>query len=409
MARRDTSSPSSIAEYLDVSADQAALLECVATLAKGPLAERAESCDRDALFPAESFADLAQAGVLKAAVPRDWGGHGLGPGRQTALILWMLTKSIASADLSLARCWEGHCNAMCLLAGVANDGQKRRWFEGVVERGEIWAAWSGEPQNRKPGQSAIGTNVTEVPGGYRITGSKVFATGATGVDWAVLLVSTAGPGGARHATGSLDSQLLLCCDLSDPTVESDDSWWDPIGMRATVSHKVIFNDTFIPAEQSIGMPGVYLRDHWQARFTPHYAASFLGAAEGAYQEAMSYVEARQKFDDPYIQHRIAEMRMDIDTAHLWLSHTARLWAGDHRQQAEITGIQTRLLVERLAVAAVQNAIHICGARSLNRPSRLERIFRDLSFYVRHDSADHLLATIGKVALGSGHDVSFFRK
>ena len=48
------------------------------------------------------------------------------------------------------------------------------------------------------------------------------------------------------------------------------------------------------------------------------------------------------------------------------------------------------------------------SRCLNRPSPLERIYRDLSFYVRHDNDDHILATIGKEALGQAHDPSFYK-
>ena len=74
---------------------------------------------------------------------------------------------------------------------------------------------------------------------------------------------------------------MMACNLSDPTVEIDTSWWDPIGMRATVSHLVHFRSTFIPDEDLIGYPGQYLKEGWQTCFIPHYAATFLGAAEAA--------------------------------------------------------------------------------------------------------------------------------
>ncbi|HXW24566.1 MAG TPA: hypothetical protein VEK73_07460, partial [Xanthobacteraceae bacterium] len=53
-------------------------------------------------------------------------------------------------------------------------------------------------------------------------------------------------------------------------------------------------------------------------------------------------------------------------------------------------------------------IRACGARSLIKPSPIERIYRDLGFYVRHDSDDQVLATIGRGVLGEGADTSFFR-
>ena len=136
--------------------------------------------------------------------------------------LWMVTKGLARADLSLARCWEGHANAMTLIDGEGNDDQKQRWFSGVIERGETWACWSGEPQTLTPGQTRrYGTTVERASGGYVINGSKVFATGAGGVTHAVLLVSMAGPGAARHGNGAADALLMLACELPHPRVRFD--------------------------------------------------------------------------------------------------------------------------------------------------------------------------------------------
>ena len=149
-----------------------------AGLACGRFAARADRYDREASFPAEDFADLFRAGLLGAAVPRSHGGHGLGPDAGL-FTLWMITKELAKADMALARCWEGHVNSQMLLTALGDARQKDRWFHGIVERGEIWAAWSGEPQSRIPGQTArFGTVVREARGGYLVDGTKVFATSA---------------------------------------------------------------------------------------------------------------------------------------------------------------------------------------------------------------------------------------
>src|SRR5262245_35717046 len=210
-----------------LDSEQQRLIESVAGLAQ-EFARRAAGYDETASFPAADFDDLFAAGLHAPAIPREHGGLGLGPYRGDIFTLWMMTKEIAKADLSLARCWEGHVNSLVLLDGMANDEQKARWFEGVVTRGDKWVAWSGEPQARKPGESLrFGTNVEKVEGGYQVDGNKVFSTSAGGAQWAILLVNTAGPGGVRHTSASLETQLLMACDLSDPSVEIDSSWWDP--------------------------------------------------------------------------------------------------------------------------------------------------------------------------------------
>lgn len=376
-------------------------------LARASFASRADRYDREAIFPSENVADLVAAGLHAPTIPREYGGLGLGPHCGDPLSLWMMTSAIARVDLSMARCFEGHANALVIVDGLGTDDQKARWFPDVVENGRLWVAWSGEPPAPAPGEPArFGTQVREVAGGYVVTGSKVFCSSAGGADMAILLVSKSGPGGARHSENP-DDLLLLACDLSDPTVTTDGSWWDPLGMRATVSHLVHFDDTFIPANHEIGTPGQYLREGWQTRFIPQYAASFLGAAEGAYAYALTSIARQKKQEDPFVQQHIGQMSINLETARLWLAHVARLWQTEPAA-AELAGSRARHVIEHLAKDTVERCIRACGARSLNRPSPVERIYRDLSIYVRHDNDDHNLAMIGKSLLGEDYDASFYK-
>ncbi|GAA3613658.1 acyl-CoA dehydrogenase family protein [Nonomuraea rosea] len=391
-----------------LDADKQELLHRAGQIAR-TCAERADHYDRTAQFPADDFDDLFAAGLNAPTVPREHGGLGLGPLSRDTLTLWLVTKELAKADLSLGRCWEGHANALVLVDALASAEQKRRWFDGVVSRGEKWVGWSGEPQAPKPGEKRrFGTSVVRDDGAWVVTGSKVFATSATGAQWAILLVDTEGPGGARHAPDGRDSLLMLACDLSDPSVSVDDSWWDPIGMRATVSHLVRFDGTRLPDANVIGAPGAYLREGWQTAFIPHYAASFLGAAEAAYEYALKYVIRQDKVADPYVQHRVGSMAVDVESAYLWLRHVATLWDTGNREEARLAGSRARHVVEHLALRTVDNCVRVCGARSLIRPSPVERILRDLTFYVRHDNDDQVLATIGRALLGQEHDASFYK-
>jgi alkylation response protein AidB-like acyl-CoA dehydrogenase len=394
---------------LDLAPDSDLLLERTGKLARERFAERADGYDREATFPLEDFEDLYAAGLHAPTVPKEHGGLGLGPLGGDTFTLWMMTKELAKADLSLARCWEGHTNSLLLIDALGSEEQKARWFEGVVERGERWVAWSGEPRAAKPGERRYGTTVTPLQGGWIVEGSKVFATSASGADWAILLVSTAGPGGARHGDGDVaDELLMLACDLSDPTVKVDGSWWDPTGMRATVSHLVRFERTFLPRSRLLGTPGAYLRDGWQTAFVPHYAASFLGAAESAYDYALEYLKNQDKGGDPYVQQRVARMSINVDTAHLWLRHVAQLWDEGRWEEARLAGSRARHLIEHLAEETLHHCIRSCGARCLIRPSPVERVLRDLTFYLRHDNDDQILATIGKALLGQHFDPAFHK-
>src|SRR5262245_9927214 len=223
-----TTSPAAVNqtyELLDLNVEQQELINRVAVLARENFAARTAHYDETATFPTEDFDDLFRAGLHAPVVPKEYGGLGLGPYTGDVFTLWMMTKEIARADMSLARCWEGHVNSLVLLDCMSTEEQKSRWFKSVVERGEKWVAWSGAPQARKPDEAIrFGTTVEKVDGGFIINGNKVFATSAGGAQWAILLVNTAGPGGVRHAAAeNIDTVLMMACNLSDPSVEIDTS------------------------------------------------------------------------------------------------------------------------------------------------------------------------------------------
>ena len=200
----------------DFASARSSYVERVRDLATKLFAGRAAGYDEAAAFPVEDFDDLFQAGLHSPCVPERYGGLGLGPGHD-ALALWLMTVELARADMSLARCWEGHVNSQVLIAALGNEEQKNRWFEGIVSRGELWVAWSGEPQASVPGQkAAFGTSLESVPGGYILRGTKAYATSAGHARRAILLVNAAGPGGARHATDSADQLFLLGLTWGNP-------------------------------------------------------------------------------------------------------------------------------------------------------------------------------------------------
>jgi len=377
-------------------------------LVQDEFASRANQYDTLYSFPKENFQSLFECGFMAPTVSEEFGGMGLGNNHGNIRTLWAMTIEIAKADMSTARCWEGHNNALMLLDNLGTYSQKEKWFSGVVERGEIWSVWSGEPLLKVPGQDQkFGTTVTKTTNGYLINGSKIFCSSAPGASWANLLVNTAGSGGARHANGSSETVIMLACDLSDPSVSFDDTWWKPIGMRGSTSYHVKFDNTLIPFENQIGEPGQFLIDEWQTRWIPQYAATFLGGAEAAYEYTLAYIESQQRKSDPYVQHRIGKMAINLQSAHLWLDYVAGLWDEGKIDTAKSTGNMVRYQVEQMVMQTVEHAVHICGARALIQPSPLERILRDVSLYTRHDDDDQLLATIGKCLLGQSHDRSFF--
>ncbi|HEY9476330.1 MAG TPA: acyl-CoA dehydrogenase family protein [Mycobacteriales bacterium] len=180
-----------------------------------------------------------------------------------------------------------------------------------------------------------------------------------------------------------------------------------MGLRATVSHLVRFDRTFLPEANLIDAPGAYPRQNWQTAFVPHHAASFLGAAEAAYDHAVDHVLGQGKTADPYVQQRVGAMAVNVETSLRWLRHVATLWDAGRRAEAQQAGARARHLVEHLALRTADDCVRACGARVLVRPSPVARILGGLTFYARHDNDDRILATIGRSVLGHSHDISFY--
>ncbi len=112
----------------DLASDNGMVVERAAKLARERFAERAAGYDRAAAFPAEDFEDLFAAGLHAPTVPSEHGGLGLGPLGGDTFALWMITKELAKADLSLARCWEGHANSLLLIDALGTERQKAEWW-----------------------------------------------------------------------------------------------------------------------------------------------------------------------------------------------------------------------------------------------------------------------------------------
>lgn len=378
---------------------QQQLVNTAEELARG-FAQRAARYDEELAFPAENFAELRAHGFLTQTIPEQYGGLGLGIDNGDPLTQWLITKAIAKGDSSTGQCQQVHNNTVSLIALLGTEEQKRRYLPAVVQDGALCTAYGSEPPMVTLGQRATTTTTVarRVSGGYVINGQKYYGTSAGAVRYALLAVMLEG---ARDA---MDGIILPVIEADTPGVTVEPQWWShATGMRATVSHLVKFHDVFVREDELLGNPGDYLRFGIQAKLLPQFASNFVGCAEAAYEFALVYLRSKGKLADPYVQHHVAEMRMAIQTMTLWLYHTAWLWQQQQTAQAQLAAHMYRVVAEEQALNVVQLAIKACGASATMNHYPLERIHRDLTFYVRHENADNLKATVGKAELGTEYD------
>lgn len=376
------------------------LLKTVETLSER-IFTRAAQYDRDNAFPAEDFADLRANGLLAASIPQEYGGLGLGIDNGDPLTLWLITKTVARGNPSTGQCFQVHTNMLQLISVLGTQEQKQKYFPQVVNEGAICSGWGSAPGLFSAGTKGgpYPVEAKKVDGGYVINAYKEYCTNAGATRFATLVCTVEG------FTNPLDGLQCLIVPTAAKGIRIVPEWWQASGMRATVSHAVQFTDVFVPDSDVLGEPGAYGREQFQARLHPQFASNFVGAAEWVYSFAVDYVKEHHKDTDPYVQHHIARAKIAIELANMQLRHVAETWLKEDKTQAALASNMYRHFAEECLHQVIEHALRACGSRALMHHYPLDRVVRDMTFYMRHENDDAILANIGRSLLGMQADLA----
>src|SRR5262249_17189573 len=132
---------------------------------------RAARYDAEAAFPLENYRDLHAAGLLGLTVPQAYGGAGADP-LTYALCMIELAKGCSATALT----FNMHSTVMAIVDTIASDEQKRRVFDEVVQGGKLVASLGSEPGSSFRERYIVQTRFEPVDGGYRVKGTKHFAS-----------------------------------------------------------------------------------------------------------------------------------------------------------------------------------------------------------------------------------------
>lgn len=362
----------------DLSFDAVALARGVAMGA----ARRARDLDHDGAFPAQDVADLARAGLLAAPVPRHEGGRGLGeePG---SVDLCDVLRLVGSGSLPLGRVYEGHVNALQLVARHGRPAQRARFFADAMQ-GHLFGVWNTEA----PGSGLV---MEEGLDGVRLTGAKTFATGTGFVTRA--LVTARGPEGG--------APVMLVADL-DRGARADLSAWRAHGMRASATGTLDFTGLVMGPDAVLGGPDDY---HAQPHFSGgawRFAAVQLGGIEAVLDAWRAHLRRTGRGDDPHQLARLGEGAMAAETARLWVERAAEIVSGEVLESDRIVAYVNlaRIAVERAGLEVLQLAQRSVGLQGFLRDHPLERLGRDLATYLRQPAPDRALTMAARDVLAS---------
>lgn len=356
------------------------------------IAASATERDTQRRYPTDEYESLRNIGFWRLSVPTEYGG--LGFGYQTLI---SAAHIVAAADGSLGQLPQNHFNTVERIVLFGDDEQRARIL-GRVAGGAVLGNASAEPRERPPGEAA--TLLRRDGIGYRLTGRKVYATGALLSD--VIAVQ------ARDESGAA---LLVLVDRTAPGVTIEDDW-SGFGQRTTASGTTILAD--VPVA-----PGDVLRAGADPR--PTYRASAqsqllhcsidAGIADGALTAAVGLAGevhggrgsgAVDFADDVLGVTKLGELWIVVQTARALIQQSAQrldeLGAHstlDHVLQAFYSVTAAKVVSTEAALTVTAALIDIGGASSTRLPLGLDRFWRDARTHTVHDAVRWKPYSIGR--------------
>ncbi len=301
------------------------------------------------------------------------------PGSGLTLKRWHALAAAGALDLSLAKLYEGHTDALAILAelgGTRADG--------------LWAVWAAEPPDAR-------VVFREEKSDGTLSGRKAWCSGAAVVDYAVV-----------SAFNEMNEAILVQVEMRQPNVRVERGGWNAVGMSASQSVSVHFEAARATA---LGRPGAYVArpGFWQGG--AGIAAVWYG---GATAIARTLVNSRRSEHDPHAATHLGAIDAALRAAKALLMETAA-WIDAHpTADAAAAALRVRAAVEAAANEVLSRTGRALGPGPLCADAEHAQRCADLSVFLRQSHAEHDLAALGRCVkrespawdLGSGARANF---
>jgi alkylation response protein AidB-like acyl-CoA dehydrogenase len=369
-----------------------------ATLLAEAFAERAAVHDRDGSFPFGNFEDLSKAGLLALTVPAALGGGGAGAA-EVARILGIIGKADPSTALVLSMHYIQHLVMARSARWPARLSRKlaRETVDGIA----LINALRVEPELGSPARGGLPATIARrTETGWRLTGRKIYSTGAPILKWYAVWAKT-------DETETRVGLFLVPAGLPGTRIIET---WDHLGLRASGSHDIVFEDVVFPLDHEID---VRRPDEWRTpdftQATVHaifIAAIYDGVARAARDWLIGFLKDRVPANLGAPLASLPRAQEVLGGIEARLAVNARLigsFAGDFDDNLPLTAIESniiKLTVTNNAVAVVEDALSLAGNHGLSRTNPLQRHYRDaLCGRVHTPQDDTTRIAAGRLALG----------
>jgi len=352
-----------------LSEEQELLRRSVREFAETEIRPHVREWDQDQHFPVELMPKLAALGLLGIQFPEQYGGAGM-----TAVDYCICIEELARVDPGIALSVAAH-NGLCSahIALFGSEAQKQAYLVPLA-RGEKIGAW-GLTESTS-GSDAAGMRTTAAKAGacWALNGSKTFTTHGRVGDIMVVMAVTNRAAGAKGISA-------FVVERGTPGFTPGKKE-DKLGMRASDTSEVIFENCRIPADQLIGEEGQGFVNTMQVLDAGRIgiAALAVGLAQGAYEAALSYARERKAFGRTItsfqaIQFKLADAATKIEAARLLTYRAAYM-----KQQGLRTTLESsmaKLYASEIAVRVADDCVQIHGGYGFVKDYPAEKYFRDV--------------------------------
>lgn len=334
-----------------------------------PIAARS---DESGEFPLHLFPLMGKLGYLGVKFPPEYGGAG--EGNVTYAIL---AEELGRASAGIALGFYVHVAlALTAVAAFGTPAQKERYLRPGVAGKKI-GAWAFAEPGAGSDPGSITCLAEKIPGGYRITGTKMFTTNSPFADFVVLTALTAPGQGTKGLS-------LLIVDRGVPGFTVGRRI-ETLGMRASQTAELIFDGCVVPAEALLGEENrgavTAMQTLTLGRITA--AAYAVGAGRAALETTLQYVKQRQQFGQPVgkfqgVQWMLADMATQLEAARLLTYQAA--WLADRGLPHIKEASMAKLFATETATRLAGDALQLHGGYGYVMESPIQRLYRDVKLF-----------------------------
>jgi alkylation response protein AidB-like acyl-CoA dehydrogenase len=336
--------------------------------AEAELGEKIAPYDARHEFPHEIVAKLAPLGFLGVLVPEEYGGSGLDYVAY-ALIVEELNRGDASVGITM---WAHNSLGTNHINLFGSPEQKRRWLPALAS-GQVLGAWGLTEPGSGSDAAALRTRAERHGDEYVLNGSKAFITNASVGKTAVVIARTDPTKGAKGISAFVLEKGMPGFSAGQP--------YRKLGLHASDTAELIFEDARVPAANMLGEPGQGFVQAMQVLEGGRIAmaAMAVGIAQAAVDQAAKYMKQRSAFGKTLaefngLQGMIADMATEVEVARLLMLRAA--WLKDQGRPAMHAAAMAKVFASEVAMKASTKAVQIHGGAGYITEFPVERIFRD---------------------------------